>query len=1222
MDKGSKKIYWAGAGAAILLALLLALAVIIPKVVNSAWLKETIQAEVAEQVDGDFDFRKAEISILPTLYVVLQQVSLNISEAAQLNLDTIKVYPKLFPLLLGNIELDKIVIDKPDFPLPLPEKSGGKPEPEKPFSLSEILETTSVKLSPLLAAISGLKVGVHEGTLRLVASDKQVFLFENVNGSFDVSSNSLTVSISCGSNIWKSMELQATLAPDSREGKGKILLENIKSRVLTDYFLTGRFSSLDGTFSNLQANFTVDPESGLKAYIQSSGSSFTALGKDKKITAKIDTLNWRLQHSDQYSLITVEDLTLSNPQVQLSGSFNFDRRVPHASLDIKSKNADITGVREILPVFTAALYGDLPVVQEIFDIVRGGTVAGASFYIEGKSPDDLAVFESMVIRGHVEEGAILLSDLGLDLQGVSGDVAISGGVLEGKNLQAKMGNTSGKAGTLKHDLVPKEITPFHLDLELNADLAEVPPLLKKLVPNERFNERLSLIEKIEGRGQGRLTMGESLESLSVRVQVDKINLLASYTPIPFPITIEGGRILYEGLRIKTSDLQGTIGKSTFTHYSGQSNYEGEPIIEVQSGTFNIVMDEVFPWLASYEKLADELQNIKKITGIAEVTVKNIKGPLLQPANMQYELHGTVREIAVTAKTLPGTLNINSGKTVIQPDRIIFEDLVADLLDSSLTYSAVLQDFLNGKTNAEIIITNAEIDSEVNTWLTELIKAPKEYMFRTPLLISRANAKWTREELLDLQGDFSIRNGPIFHVDVMLNPDELFLRDLSLKNGEEEASIKLAMKKREIGAEFQGSLSKKTIDEILTYRNIDHNAWIKGDIKFHIYMDSLAESVATGNLDGGDFIFPWKLYKPLLLESFSLSAADKTLKIDAAEAVFAENNYSVKGQASLAGELLSMDFDVNADIVELDKILEAMQTGEKEAESEAETEGEERVGKAWDLAVDGSIKLHAGSLLYNSYTWKPFESLITFENSYLGIEVVKAELCNIATPGKISFHDDRIDLDFQMETAGQELGEVLICLEGEGKRATGTLNLKAHIAGQGTKDTLASSLQGDLLISAKDGFIYQDARAAKVLNVLNVTNIFRGKIPDLSTEGFHYDSLVVKGTMENGILVIDPAKLEAPIMEIVSQGTIDIPGNKLNLLVLIAPLQTVNRIQNLPIIRTILPTSLAAVPVEVTGDFSDIKVKTLSMGAIGTRTFGVMVDVLSTPVRVLEGDPGK
>ena len=193
MSKESKKIYWAGAGAAFLLALLLALAVIVPRVVDSAWLKETVRTEVAKRINGDFDFLKAEISILPAPYVALQQVSLNIPGAAQVNLDTIKVYPKLFPLLLGNIELDKIVIDKPDFSLPLPEKSGKKSEQEAPFSLSENLETVSAKLSPILSAIPGLDVGVHKGTLRFFAAEQQVFLFENINGSFDVSSKTITL---------------------------------------------------------------------------------------------------------------------------------------------------------------------------------------------------------------------------------------------------------------------------------------------------------------------------------------------------------------------------------------------------------------------------------------------------------------------------------------------------------------------------------------------------------------------------------------------------------------------------------------------------------------------------------------------------------------------------------------------------------------------------------------------------------------------------------------------------------------------------------------------------------------------------------------------------------------------------------------------------------------------------------------------------------------------
>jgi hypothetical protein len=492
------------------------------------------------------------------------------------------------------------------------------------------------------------------------------------------------------------------------------------------------------------------------------------------------------------------------------------------------------------------------------------------------------------------------------------------------------------------------------------------------------------------------------------------------------------------------------------------------------------------------------------------------------------------------------------------------------------------------------------------------------MFKTPLLVSRADVKWTRDELLDLQGDFSIRNGPIFSVDVMRNPDELLLHNLALKNGDEAASIKLSLKKREISGEFQGVLSKQTIDAILLHNDAFPDAWLNGNIKIQINMDTPDKSFAAGKLDGRDFIFPWELNKPLLINSFSLSASDKSLTLNAAEAVFKGKSYSINGQAALNEEHLSMDFDVSTDSIELDKIIETL--GNK---GEEETTTEKRVGKTWDLAVQATTRLHADSLQYRNYTWTPFESQITFENKSLGIAILKAELCSISTPGKISFHDGQIAMDFTMEANAQQLKEVLICLEGGEQQMTGNLDLKASISGEGTKDNLVKSLHGDLQFRAKDGYIYQDARAAKLLSLLNVTDIFRGTIPDLRTSGFHYDSLIVKGVMKKGVLAIAPAKLEAPIMEIVSTGTIDIPKEKVDLQVLVAPLQAVNKIQKmLPLVKHIIPSSIAAVPVEVSGDFSDIKVRTMSISSISIRIFDVMMDALSSPVRVLERTPLK
>ena len=93
------------------------------------------------------------------------------------------------------------------------------------------------------------------------------------------------------------------------------------------------------------------------------------------------------------------------------------------------------------------------------------------------------------------------------------------------------------------------------------------------------------------------------------------------------------------------------------------------------------------------------------------------------------------------------------------------------------------------------------------------------------------------------------------------------------------------------------------------------------------------------------------------------------------------------------------------------------------------------------------------------------------------------------------------------------------------------------------------------------------------------------------------------------------------MEIASHGTINIPEENLNLQVLVAPLQTVNKIQQmLPVIRKILPNNLAAVPIEVTGSFSDIKVNTMSISSISSKVFGIMTGALSKPVEALEENP--
>ena len=95
----------------------------------------------------------------------------------------------------------------------------------------------------------------------------------------------------------------------------------------------------------------------------------------------------------------------------------------------------------------------------------------------GSTIHDLAKEENIVIRGSITGGNIFLPEHRLDLEDVKGIATISRGILEGENIEARLGSARGTKGLLRLDL-KGEPTRFHLDIAVTADVAELPPYLK------------------------------------------------------------------------------------------------------------------------------------------------------------------------------------------------------------------------------------------------------------------------------------------------------------------------------------------------------------------------------------------------------------------------------------------------------------------------------------------------------------------------------------------------------------------------------------------------------------------------------------------------------------------------------------------------------------------------------------------------------------------------
>jgi hypothetical protein len=271
-----------------------------------------------------------------------------------------------------------------------------------------------------------------------------------------------------------------------------------------------------------------------------------------------------------------------------------------------------------------------------------------------------------------------------------------------------------------------------------------------------------------------------------------------------------------------------------------------------------------------------------------------------------------------------------------------------------------------------------------------------------------------------------------------------------------------------------------------------------------------------------------------------------------------------------------------------------------------------------LQAEGTIRFKSNSLTYGRFTWEPFWANIAVGQNAVEVNIEEAKLCGISTTGVVKVTDQKLSLDIRPVSGGRELESTAKCLLDETVRVTGDFELKGRIFAEAEPKDLIPALRGNLEFKAQDGQIYYLLWLARVLEFVNLSEVYKGKIPDMKKEGLSYKHVTEIGSLQDGKLIIKEATLDGPTLQMAAQGEVDLAEGKVDLTVLVAPLRTVDRIINLiPLVRYIFAGGLLSLPVKVSGDLKDPKVTELSPSAIGSELLGMMKRTLGLPFKVIE-----
>jgi uncharacterized protein YhdP len=169
--------------------------------------------------------------------------------------------------------------------------------------------------------------------------------------------------------------------------------------------------------------------------------------------------------------------------------------------------------------------------------------------------------------------------------------------------------------------------------------------------------------------------------------------------------------------------------------------------------------------------------------------------------------------------------------------------------------------------------------------------------------------------------------------------------------------------------------------------------------------------------------------------------------------------------------------------------------------------------------------------------------------------------------------------------------------------------------------LLRSLNGHLEFDTTPGH-YHSGRAVgtvtKIFRLLNVTEVFRGKLPDIEQEGFGFKSIQGKADIKNGKITYNELSVNGNNMGIAGYGSVDLVDKQVDATVLVAPLKTVDYVvKRIPLVGSILGGHFISIPIKIEGPLGKVEVTTLSASAVGSRLSGIMKRTLQLPVEIIE-----
>jgi len=179
--------------------------------------------------------------------------------------------------------------------------------------------------------------------------------------------------------------------------------------------------------------------------------------------------------------------------------------------------------------------------------------------------------------------------------------------------------------------------------------------------------------------------------------------------------------------------------------------------------------------------------------------------------------------------------------------------------------------------------------------------------------------------------------------------------------------------------------------------------------------------------------------------------------------------------------------------------------------------------------------------------------------------------------------------------------------------------KAELRGEGEDfQKMKGSLNGGLRFEVQNGVIERFNILSKIFSILNVSQLLKGRLPDLATKGLPFHQILATFRVKDGVATTDDFLVDSDAMRITLLGKIDLGKNLIDVKIGVHPLVTIDVIlRSVPIAGYILTgedKGFISYFYQVKGSLDDPKIEAIPFKMVEESTWGIIKRLLKTPLR--------